>query len=371
MRPSRRRARKGGPHGPGVLIGHVRNAGLDRIGTGSLLVLLTVNALAWPGLRLESLLFGRGPRQPEPAWGPLFILGHYRSGTTLLHKLLAADPRLASLTTFDVLFPGCPGSLQPILRPPIQWLCRLFGVRHRYFHEYGLRLDDPNETEAWWLAAGFPWSSYWGYLLPRRSDYLDRWIDPSDPTVQGSWIDAYEHAVRRIRRRHGGRPLVVKDPPNTARAALLAERFPRARFIHIVRDPARVLLSMWRLWRDTVEPLFGLQRVTDAERCDRIAAHYSQLLSGYERDRPQMGDRLVELRYEDLVDAPIEEIRMIYRTLGLGGFAAARAAVARRLEEDRDYREAPVAGEVLPDELAALAEHWRPRLGYGAVPSVP
>src|SRR5262245_25743508 len=37
--------------------------------------------------------------------GPVFVLGHWRSGTTLLHELLARDPRHAAPTTFDCLSP--------------------------------------------------------------------------------------------------------------------------------------------------------------------------------------------------------------------------------------------------------------------------
>lgn len=357
-------ARTGGGHGPGLLLRRVRENGVDPGRIRPILVLLTSSALAWPGLRLEGLWLEHRGRDPAPGRGPLFILGHYRSGTTLLHKLLAADPRLAALSTFDVFFPGCPVALQRMLRPPLQRLVGLSGIRHPYFHDYRFRLDDPNETEAWLLAAGFPWSSYWGYLFPRRPDYLDGWVDPSDPAVRGGWLDAYDHALRRLMRRCGGRPLVVKDPPNTARAGLLAQRYPSARFVYLFRDPSRVLLSVWRLWRETIEPLFGLQTVTDAERCDRIASHYSRLLSGYERDRPRLTGRLVELRYEDFVADPVEHVRRLYGPLGLGDFGAAREAVAQRLSEDWGYREAPSAGESLPEDLVAVAERWRRKLGY-------
>lgn len=343
---------------------------MDR-GIRSALPLLATSVLAWPGLQLERVGFGRRVRSATLEQGPVFILGHYRSGTTLLHKLLAADPRLAALTTFEALLPGCPVALQRVLRPPLQRLLDLRGVRQPFFHDYGLRLDDPIETEAWWLAAGFPWSSYWGYVFPRRADYLDRWIDPSDPEVLGSWLDAYDRALRRLTFRSGGRRPVVKDPPNTARAALLAERYPRARFVYLYRDPARVLLSMWRLWRRTIEPLIGLQRLTDAERCDRIASHYLRLLTGYQRDRPRLTSRLVELRFEDFAEDPIDHLRHLYHTLDIGDFDPAKAAIGRRLQEERSYRQALVAGEPLPDELTALAEHWRTRLGYATAPVCP
>jgi Sulfotransferase family len=56
------------------------------------------------GARFERRRFGRriDATQLQP---PLFILGHYRSGTTHLHNLLALDPQFAAPTFFQALNP--------------------------------------------------------------------------------------------------------------------------------------------------------------------------------------------------------------------------------------------------------------------------
>src|SRR5210317_1805419 len=62
----------------------------------------TIGAIVNSTLRgVESLCFDRRVRQVELESQPVFILGHWRSGTTLLHELLAADPSHMAPTTYQ------------------------------------------------------------------------------------------------------------------------------------------------------------------------------------------------------------------------------------------------------------------------------
>ncbi|MEO8269188.1 MAG: sulfotransferase, partial [Aureliella sp.] len=54
---------------------------------------------------LQSLFHGRRIRETQITAPPIFILGHWRSGTTLLHEMLVGDPQFACPNTFQCFAP--------------------------------------------------------------------------------------------------------------------------------------------------------------------------------------------------------------------------------------------------------------------------
>ncbi len=365
--------------GPGVLLRHARESGgVTPSRIPHFLLLLVRMSGARLGRSLEAAFARQGasettlPGSGDSYGTPLFILGHYRSGTTLLHKLLAADSRFASVKTFDLFFPTCPPSLGGRIQVPFQGLAKLLGIRQPFFHEYALRLDDPNEMEPLMLALGSEWSSYWGYLFPRAADvYLNRYVNWPSEEIRRGWMQAYSGHLKRVSRRCGGRPLVVKDPPNTARVGTLLELFPRSKFCHVVRDPMEVFISMQALWRDTILPRFALQRISPEDRDALILRHYGVLMEGWESQKNLIPPgNLAEVRYEDLVSDPLRRIREIYEILDLPPFPVAAASISNRLREDQGYRpaESGQAFETLESAERELG-NWRTRLGYPTQPA--
>lgn len=53
----------------------------------------------------QEVLFGSAVRRTELTAPPIFVLGHWRSGTTMLHEYLSLDERLSSPTTFQCFAP--------------------------------------------------------------------------------------------------------------------------------------------------------------------------------------------------------------------------------------------------------------------------
>lgn len=66
-----------------------------------------------PVSRLEHALFDRRTAA-EPIRPPVFILGHWRNGTTLLHNLLAVDGRFAFPKVYEVVAPHTFLLLKPL-----------------------------------------------------------------------------------------------------------------------------------------------------------------------------------------------------------------------------------------------------------------
>src|SRR5205823_6939054 len=118
---------------------------------------------------------------------------------------------------------------------------------------------EPHEDEFALLNMGLP-SPYARLAFPNRpqsENSLDFAGLPTNETRR--WQRGLLHFVRQLTWRAGGKRLVLKSPPHTARVRLLVELFPDARFVHIVRDPRRVFPSTVWLWK-SLGDVHGLQR---------------------------------------------------------------------------------------------------------------
>ena len=95
---------------------------------------------------------------------PVFIIGHWRTGTTLLHKLMSLDPNLIAPTLFDVAIPEGFLSSYKFYKPIMQ----LMVSKHRPMDMVKMGIDEPQEDE---------------YAIFRMTDFspLERLIFPQSP----------------------------------------------------------------------------------------------------------------------------------------------------------------------------------------------
>ena len=114
--------------------------------------------------------------------------------------------------------------------------------------------------------------------------------------------------------------------------------FPRARFIHVVRDPYVVFPSTVHFWK-TMYECYGLQRPDEFAVREQVFADFAHMHDRLEETRQLIGaDRFYELRYERLVADPVVEMQALYDALELGDFSAVRPAIARYAERSKRYR---------------------------------
>ena len=115
--------------------------------------------------------------------------------------------------------------------------------------------------------------------------------------------------------------MLLKSPSNTSRITALLDLFPDARFVYIQRDPYDTLRSYVHLIR-LMNEWHALQRVDFDELLRKQIAVYRDMAEAYLRQRDQIpADRLVEIRYEELEQDKVGQIRHIYGALGLEGYA--------------------------------------------------
>lgn len=205
--------------------------------------------------------------------GPVFVVGAARSGTKLLRDLTNRHP--------EVHIPEVETELVP-------WLARRYGE--------ALDLGSPRRRAAF---ARDVRESAFGLRCARRglAVLTEAELAAVDPR---SWPAVFEAVCRASEGAPRARVWGDKSPGYTERVALLARLFPAARFVHIVRDPRAVALSVRTAW--------GKDPVRNAEKWVRAVAAV---------DAAALGGRLLELRFEDLTADPEPVMRAVAAHLDL------------------------------------------------------
>lgn len=309
------------------------------------------------------LMFEHRARATQLAEPPLFVLGHWRSGTTLLHELLILDERHTYPNTYECFAPHHFIWTEWFVPPLLQKLL----PTTRPMDAMAAGWDRPQEDEFALCNLGIP-TPYLAWAFPRHGPVHDDYLDLIDisPAERERWKDAlklFVHYVAAVRNKR----IILKSPTHTARVKTLLEVFPDARFVHIVRDPLALFPSTIRLW-NTLSQVQGLQTVGDGptwvER--QVLDTFARMYERYEQDRELIPEgRLAEVRYEELTADPIGQMRGVYDQLDLGGFNAVQPKIAEYTKETSDYRPARYA--LSPATSERVRRHWAPyfeRYGY-------
>jgi hypothetical protein len=298
---------------------------------------------------VQRLIFGKRVRECVLDAQPIFIIGHWRTGTTLLHELLTLDEGFTAPSTIECFAPALCLALGWLLRR-----LKFFLPANRPMDNMLLGWDQPQEDEFALMNLGLG-SPYEAMIFPNHREAGHPYLNMTDLTPQqlASWKAGFVRFLQlvnlRSRRRQGcrgrARRIVLKSPTHTARLHILREMFPQAKFIHIVRDPCEVFSSTVRLWR----ALFETQACQKPELagdpngvCD-IEEYVFQNMNSLYRDffaevAKIPAENFCQMRYEDLVRAPSDEISRSYRQLGLDSFEDIRPKLEAHLRELGDYK---------------------------------
>lgn len=302
--------------------------------------------------QVQSVIYGRRVAgvQIDPA--PLFILGHWRTGTTWLHELLILDPRHTFATTYECLAPnhfllteGILGRVFRFLVPP-----------KRPMDNMALGLERPQEDEFALCNLGLP-SPYLKIAFPNHPapfpESLE--IEGLSPDWRRRWKQGFFDFLKKIYYRRPGR-IVLKSPPHTCRIKVLLDLFPDARFVHIVRDPYVVFASTVHLWK-SLYATHGLQTPTFEGLEDDVFDTFVRMYDKLAQTRGLVPpNRFCEVRYEELVRDPVGQLRFIYEQLELGDFDAARPAVEQYLAGIKDYQTNEY--ELSSEDYERITQRW-------------
>jgi len=313
--------------------------------------------------RREEHRYARAIDATEVAEAPLFIIGHWRSGTTHLHNLLAQDvDRFAFPNTYQVVNPLTFLGTEEVNSRRFAGLL----PAKRPMDNMALSFQAPQEDEfAPCLMTGL--SPYLGIAFPRREATYERYL--TFEGVPAAEVEAWKRAVLRFVKKLTlklRRPLLMKSPAHTARIGLLLELFPGARFVHIHRDPY-VVYQSFEHYYDTAVWFTYLQRPDRSAVRRTILERYCRLYDAFFEQCELIPDgHFHEIRFDDLERSPVDAIAETYEALSLGDFEAARPDLERYVASLEGYEKNTFPALAAGDrrEVAAAWKHSFEAWGY-------
>lgn len=310
---------------------------------------------------VQEARYGRRVRETEIRQAPIFIIGHWRTGTTLVHELLALDPRHTCPTNYQCLSPNhflITGRCFP------RWFWFLMPAR-RPMDDMATGWERPQEDEFAMCNLG-QLSPYLTIAFPNGPrKYAEYWdLEGISRNARQRWKDVFMRFLKQVTL-NDPRRIVLKSPPHTFRIRVLLELFPRARFVNVVRDPYTVFPSTVNMWK-WLYRTHGLQRPRFEGLEEYVLETFARMHEKLEETRPLVDpSRFCDLRYEDLVRDPIGQMEALYDHLGLEEFDRVRPAMEEYLESVADYQ--PNRYELSPEQRAEVTQRWAPyfaRYGY-------
>jgi hypothetical protein len=265
--------------------------------------------------------------------GPLFILGHQRSGTTVMHRALSESPQACGATLAQMLLPAlslwrlgraglkldgaCGGYLSRWLRAKEEAAFSVLDDIHK------VRMGEVEEDEffLWTLfASGMCANDSAASMQNGDLDILRHPESWSSARRESVW-DWYQSCLRKVAyfasAGKGTSPwLIAKNPAFSNRIPELLARFPDARFLILHRDPRRAIASRLGL----VERIWAAKKACTAFGSEHVELIYQDSLQTYRNIDRHVSSipsvRRVELTTKSLERDPGAALKLIEDTLG-------------------------------------------------------
>lgn len=321
-----------------IVLGLLRNNKLSFKYYFRILIVLIVNLINFPFRTYERLFINPKYRKQDLKNPPIFILGHWRSGTTHLHNLLCQDSQMGYTTTFQSVFPDT--IFNKLGNFLFEGFAKILIPGRRAGDNVVLGTSLPQEEE-FALGDKTPISFYYFWMFPLKiKEYYKRFIQfkEIDKSQLDSWKLDYKLLINKSLKNTSKEVYLSKNPPNTARIGTLLEMFPEAKFIHIHRNPVEVFLSTQNFISKML-PHLQLQNIPKVAIDDMVFDLYKNLMSDYLKQRELISKgNLIEVSFDDLQENPMDVLNYIYRDLNLSGFEAAESKFKTYLEIKKSYK---------------------------------
>ncbi|MHC3002877.1 sulfotransferase family protein [Gordonia sp. GN26] len=269
---------------------------------------------------------------------PIFVTGLPRTGTTALHRLLAADPDHQGLEMWLAEFP------QP--RPPrdtwadnpvYQQIQAGFEQHHVENPEFmGLHYMDAGEVEECWQLLRQSVTSISYESLAHIPSY-SRWLAEQD------WTPAYQRHRKNLQLiglNDPGKRWVLKNPSHLFALDALMAAYPDALVIQTHRAPSTIIASMCSL-AEHATPGWSTTFTGDQIGQDQLEL-WSRGLREFSRAREKYDPaQFLDIDFTDLRSDPMGTVERVYAALDTPMSDAARAAVTALDEESKSGARKP------------------------------
>lgn len=267
---------------------------------------------------------------------PVFILGHWRSGTTFVHNVFSCDKHFGYNTTYQTVFPNLMLWGQPFFKKNMSFLM----PDKRPTDNMELKVDLPQEEE-FALANMMPYTYYNFWFFPKDTlDYCERYLLFNTITEEERkvFMDTFRKLIKISLWNTKGTQFLSKNPPHTGRIKTLVEMFPNAKFIYLMRNPYTVFESTRSFFTNTIQPL-RLQDISNEQIESNVLEIYRRLYFKYEEEKHLIPEgNLVEVKFEDFEQDAYALTEDIYKRLDLPGFQTAQADIEKYLSKKKGYK---------------------------------
>jgi len=285
---------------------------------------------------------------------PLFIVGHWRSGTTHLHNLVGRSQEFGIISPLAAGLPWETLTLATWLRP----LLELALPKDRGVDRVAVTGGSPQEDEIP-VASMQPYSVFHAIYFPRQfeKNFAEGvFFEGLSEEEIKRWGDKMRYFLRKVSRHQGGKRLLIKNPVYTARVRRIREIWPDAKFIHIYRNPYTVYASTVRYFKKLL-PSLALQSYESLDVERLVLKTYPRMLDELYESTTGMGaSQFAEVRFEELEQEPLKVLERLYKDLELEDWETSREATEAYLKSIDDYRKNQFT--IAKEDQAAVDEHW-------------
>lgn len=299
-----------------------------------LLVLLPTSLLSEIFTLVEKIKYNKKIRHITIEKPPVFIIGHWRSGTTFLHQLVCLDSRFTAPTVIQTIIPD------HFLFSTKYWVPALKKMMppKRPMDEVEMGPLEPMEDE-WALIRMGVSTPFLKVFFPSRKRGFIAGTDEFIPTGKSReiWKEKFLLLLKKITLLTG-KQIILKNPFHTPRISMLAEMFPGAKYIHIIRNPFKIVPSAINMW-NIVAGENAFCNGWETPGTEATARLVEQFRKSVDVSRKKLaGGSFSEVRYEDLEKDPVKELKRIYKDLEMEFSQEHEEKIARFMEAKKNYR---------------------------------
>ncbi len=286
---------------------------------------------------------------------PVFILGHWRSGTTFVHNILSLDEHFGYNTTYQTVFPNLMLFGQGFFKKSMAFLM----PDKRPTDNMELNVDLPQEEE--FALSNMTTVNYYNFwFFPKAwKMYTDKYLTFKKASAEekAEFQKVFKQLVSVSLHNTNGTQFLSKNPPHTARVKEILEMYPKAKFIYLMRNPYTVFESTRSFFTNTIQPL-KLQDISDQEIEDNIISVYKTMYEKYEEDKQLIPEgNLIEVKFEDIETDALGVTKKIYETLQIPGFKEAQPAIEAYLEKKKGYKKNNYKYD--PRTIELVEKNWK------------
>ncbi|MFT4646760.1 MAG: hypothetical protein ACI8ZX_003193 [Planctomycetota bacterium] len=285
---------------------------------------------------------------------PVFIIGHWRSGTTHLHYVFHKDNQFGTLSNYQTFS----FTTALLSQRVVKFLLSPLMPKERTQDNIKMTVDKPGEEEQA-LSVVSTRTGIHSWIFGKNPSYFSKYnlFKGISDEEKKAWQEDYTYVLKNISFANNNKQLLLKNPHNTSRVKELLEMFPKAKFVFIHRNPLDVYISMIHLYGKVIETQF-LQYATIRERKELILYYYKETMQKYLKDRAMIPkESLFEVGFDEFTGNEMEMAEKMYTHLDIDGFENAKPRIQHYLDSVKTYKKNKFR-KIDPEMEARIRKEW-------------